>query len=199
MRPLLLIVEGQGDEKAAPKLVHKILEQHGHNDVVLRPTQRRGEYPAVIKNFDNYFLAAIKEKAPILWIMDFDAKGYDCPYREASSLIKRAAQLRPGWPIAFAFLVKEFETLFLIDEAATRKVFPDIPADTVFPANPERNKGAKKWITDARPSLGSAYKETVDQAKITKHLNINLLREKSADFAHLERALLKLIDAEIPA
>jgi hypothetical protein len=26
-------------------------------------------------------LAAIKENAAILWVMDFDAKEYDCPYR----------------------------------------------------------------------------------------------------------------------
>jgi hypothetical protein len=198
MRPLLLIVEGQGDGKAAPKLVHKIFEQHGLSDVVLRPTQQRGEYPTVAKSFDNFFLAAIKERAPILWIMDFDAKGYDCPYREASILAERAAQLRPGWPIAFAFLVKEFETLFLHDEAATRMAFPDIPKQVVFPEQPERIRGAKEWLSKSRPK-GLAYKESSDQAKITKYLNINLLRQKSADFAHLERALLKLIDAEIPA
>lgn len=198
MRPLLLIVEGQGDEKAAPILVRKILQQHGHYDVDLRPTQRRGEYPAVAKSFDNFFLAATKERAPILWIMDFDAKGYDCPYREATHLSGRAAQLYPDWPIAFAFLVKEFETLFLHDEAATRTVFTDIPRQVVFPARPEDIRGAKEWLSEKRPK-GSAYKESVHQQKIAAHLDIELLRQKSPDFAHLERALLSLIDAEIPA
>lgn len=198
MRPLLLIVEGPGDEKAAPILVRKILEQHGHYDVVLRPAQRRGEYPAVAKSFDNFFLAATKERAPILWIMDFDNKGYDCPYREASNLSERANQLHPDWPIAFAFLVKEFETLFLHDEAATRAVFADIPKQVAFPEQPERIRGAKEWLSEKRPK-GSAYKESVHQQKITAHLNIDLLRQKSADFAHLERSLLKLINAPIPA
>jgi hypothetical protein len=198
MRPLLLIVEGQGDEKAAPILVRKILEQHDRYDIMLRPTQRRGEYPAVAKSFDNFFLAAIKERAPILWIMDFDTKGYDCPYREAASLAGRAAQLYPKWPIAFAFLVKEFETLFLHDETATRTVFTDIPKQVVFPAQPEHIRGAKEWLSEKRPK-GAAYKESVHQQKIAANLDIELLRQKSADFAHLERALLKLIDAEIPA
>lgn len=198
MPSLLLIVEGQGDEKAAPILVRKILEQHGRYDITLQPTQRRGEYPAVAKNFKNFFLAAIKERAPILWIMDFDAKGYDCPYREAANLAGLAALLRPGWPIAFAFLVKEFETLFLHDEAATRSVFTDIPKQVVFPEQPERIRGAKEWLSEKRPK-GMAYKESVHQQKIAAHLNIDLLRQKSADFAHLERALLRLIDAQIPA
>lgn len=197
MRPLLLIVEGQGDEKAAPILIRKILEQHNRYDIILRPTQRRGEFPAVAKNFDNFFLAATKERAPILWIMDFDAKGCDCPYQKASNLYGRATQLYPGWPTSFAFLVKEFETLFLYDETATRTIFTDIPKQLVFPERPEEIRGAKEWLSKNRPK-GAAYKESVHQQKIAAHLNIDLLRQKSADFAHLERALLKLIDAEIP-
>jgi len=197
MRPLLLIVEGQGDEKAVPMLVRKILERHERYDVVLCPTQRRGEFPAVAKNFDNFFLAATKERAPILWIMDFDTKGYDCPYREATNLSERAAQLHPDWPIAFAFLVKEFEALFLHDEAATRRVFTDISKQVVFPEQPESIRGAKEWLSGKRPK-GMAYKESVHQEKIAAHLDIDLLRQRSSDFAHLERSLLKLIDAPIP-
>jgi hypothetical protein len=130
--------------------------------------------------------------------MDFDSKDYDCPVKEAQKLLARAEALRPGWPIKIAFLVKEYETLFLIDEAATRKVFPDIPAKTSFPANPESIRGAKEWLSKARPAAGHAYKPSVDQAKITAHLNLDLLRARSPDFAHLERAVLELVQATIP-
>lgn len=197
MRPLLAVVEGDGDVRAAPILIRRILEQHKIYDARLLPVQRRGEYPSVAKHFDNYFLAAVKEKAPILWIMDFDAKSCDCPYREAAALLARAAALRPGWPIRIAFLTKEYETLFLHDENATRAVFTDIPKQASFPAQPETIRGAKEWLSKQRPS-GMAYKETVHQQKITAHLNLQTLRERSADFAHLERAVLQLIGSPCP-
>ena len=197
MPRLLMIVEGHGEVRSVPILVRRILDKHGRFDVQLLPTQRRGEYPSVTKHFKDYFLAAIKDEAAILWVMDFDAREYDCPYREATGLIKRAHELRPGWPLKVAFLVKEYEALFLHDEKATRAVFPDIPAKTLFPTSPENIRGAKEWLSAQRPK-GSAYKETVHQEKITARLDLDLLQAKSPDFAHLERAVLALIDAPVP-
>lgn len=198
MKRLLPIVEGHGEIPAVPILIRNILTAHDIHDVQPLPAWRHGEYPSVVNKFDNIFLHAIKENAPILWIMDFDSKDYDCPVKEANALLNKAEALRPGWPIKIAFLVKEYETLFLIDEAATRKVFPDIPSQTSFPENPENIRGAKGWLSKARPSPGSAYKETVHQAKITAHLNLNLLRARSADFAHLERAVIELARSALP-
>lgn len=199
MRRVLPIVEGYGEDKAVPLLLRRIVESQGIYDVDILQARRHGEYPTVTRNFDNLFLAAILVKAPILWVMDFDSKDYACPVKEARQLLARAAMLRPGWPLEIAFLAKEYETLFLIDEAATRKVFPDIPAKTLFPPNPEQIRGTKEWLSKARPSPGSAYKPTVDQVKITAHLDLDLLRGRSSDFAHLERSVLKLINAPIPA
>lgn len=199
MKRLLPIVEGHGEIPAVPILIRNILAAHGIHDVQPLPAWRHGEYPSVAKKFDNLFLAAIKESAPILWVMDFDSKDYDCPVKEAQTLLSRAEALRPGWPIKIAFLVKEYETLFLIDEAATRKVFPDIPSQTPFPTNPENIRWAKEWLSKARPSPGSAYKETVHQAKITAHLNLDLLRSRSSGFAHLERAVVELAKSAIPS
>ena len=197
MKRLLPIVEGHGEDKAVPLLLRRILESQGIYSFQILPARRYGEYPSVIKNFDHLFLAAIKEKAPILWVMDFDAKDYDCPVREALRLYARADTLRPGWPLKIVFLVKEYETLFLHDETATRTVFPDIPRHTVFPSQPELIRGAKEWLSEKRPK-GMAYKETIHQAKITAHLNIDQLRQKSGDFAHLERAVLNLFHSPIP-
>ncbi|KXB29191.1 hypothetical protein AT959_18570 [Dechloromonas denitrificans] len=198
MRRLLPIVEGHGEIPAVPILIRNILATRGIHDVQPLSAWRHGEYPSVAKKFDSIFLAAIKENAPILWVMDFDSKDHDCPVKEEQNLLARAESLRPGWPIKIAFLVKEYETLFLIDETATRKVFPDIPAKTSFPENPENIRGAKEWLSKARPSSGSAYKETVHQAKITAHLNFELLRARSSDFAHLERAVVELANSAVP-
>jgi hypothetical protein len=197
VRRLLMIVEGHGDVRAVPVLVRRILESHGIYDVQLLPPQRRGEHPSIKRLFDNYFLAAIKDNAAILWIMDFDSKEYECPYIESNELLARAHALRPGWPLKVAFLVKEYEALFLHDEQATRAVFTDIPKQAEFPAVPEEIRGAKEWLSHLRPS-GMAYKESVHQEKITARLDLHLLRERSKDFAHLERAVLHLINSPVP-
>lgn len=197
MRKLQLLVEGEGDIKAVRLLVRRILEKYEIFDVDLPLPHKRGEYPTVARHFDNYFLAAIKEQAPILWVMDFDSEGYTCPVAESNQLIAKAQALRPGWPIKIAFLVKEYESLFLHDEAATRAVFTDIPKNTHFPDNPEGIRGAKEWLSKQRPK-GFAYKETTHQEKITAHLNLQELGNKSKDFAHLERAILSLINLPVP-
>lgn len=197
MRRILPIVEGHGEISAVPVLIRKILADHDIHDVQPLSAWRHGEYPSVAKKFDNIFLAATKEKAPILWVMDFDSKDYDCPVKEAQKLLTRAEALRPGWPIQIAFLVREYETLFLYDEAATRAVFPDISGKVPFPDDPEAVRGAKEWLSKQRPS-GSAYKETVHQEKITARLNLDILRNKSRDFAHLERAILNLLLRPVP-
>lgn len=199
MRRLLPIVEGHGELSAVPLLIRNILLAQGIYNVLPLPARRYGEYPSVAKGFDNLFLAAIKESAAILWVMDFDSKAYDCPISEAQKLLARAATLRPNWPLKIAFLVKEYETLFLIDEAASRAVFPDIPSKFSFPEHPEDIRDAKGWLSKARPSSGAAYKETVHQAKITAHLNFDLLRARSRDFAHLERAIIELANSVVPS
>lgn len=99
MRRLLPIVEGHGEIPAVPILIRNILAAHDIHDVQPLPVWRHGEYPCVAKKFDNVFLAAIKENAPILWVMDFDSKDHDCPVEEAQKLLARADALRPGWPL----------------------------------------------------------------------------------------------------
>lgn len=197
MNALLTIAEGDGDVRSLPLLIRRILESHGIFHIRLLPTQRRGEFPSVEKHFEAFFLAATKEKAPILWVMDFDSKDHECPYEEAEKLLSRAQQLRPGWPIKIAFIIKEYESLFLYDEQATRTVFTDIPKTEEFPKYPAQVRGAKERLSAMRPR-GKAYKETIHQEKITAQLNLNLLRERCKDFAHMERAVLHLIESHIP-
>jgi hypothetical protein len=190
---LLPIVEGDGDKAAVPLLLRRMLaERHGIHDCKILNAQKRGEYPSVRKNFDNGFKMAIKENAAILWILDFDCDDCKCVKKEADALIVRANQLYRGWPIEIAFMVQEYETLFLSDKTATRSVLKAIPAETDFPADPESIRGAKEWLSNAMPK-GVSYKETVHQSKITAALNFDHLIEHSPSFAHIDRALARLV------
>lgn len=197
MKRLLPIVEGDGDIAAVPILVRRILEHHGIFDVKVLHPHRRGELVKVRSNFERFFKAALEEQAPILWVVDYDVAGCDCVVQDRHSLSSLAGQIRPGWPIEFAFMVREFETLFLADPAASRKVLKRIPDSCAFPDNPEHIRDAKGWLSQAMPK-GFAYKPTVHQDKIVHALNLDSLRTTSPSFAHLERAVLRLIDATLP-
>src|SRR5262249_1780917 len=90
---------------------------------------------------------------------------------------------------------KEFETIFLADEATTRQVFDDIPVSLSFPADPERIRDAKGWLSQARPK-GSAYKPTQHQQRLAAQVDLGTLRAKSPSFQRFEEAVLRLISSE---
>lgn len=196
MNRILPIVEGDGDLKAVPVLLRNLLTFHGLHETQILPPHKRGELPKVAARFEDYFHIALKENAAILLVLDFDCEYCDCPFQEAEGLYRRAQAIRGNWPFKIAFLVKEFESLFLAETKAATNVL-SLPPGTKFPDAPETIRDAKGWLSKARPK-GSSYKPTVHQAKITAHLNFEKLRETSSDFRHLENALLHLVRASLP-
>jgi len=196
MNRILPIVEGDGDLKAVPLLLRNLLTLHGLHETQILSPHKRGELPKVAARFEDYFRMALKENAAILLVLDFDCEYCDCPFLEAEKLYLRAQALRGNWPFKIAFLVREFESLFLAEIQAATKVLA-LPPDTEFPDTPEIIRDAKGWLSKALPK-GSSYKPTVHQAKITAHLNFDKLRETSSDFRHLENALLHLVRANLP-
>lgn len=190
MRKILPIVEGVGDEKAVPTLVRKILHAHEIFDVELQTAHKRNDFSKLHNTFDNYFTYAIKFNAPILWVLDFDCKNCVCVKDAAESLYTRANAIRPNWPFKVAFIEKEFESLFLAEKQATKALF-SIDDKFTFPTNVKSIRDAKGVITSALPR-GWAYKETVHQEKIAAQLNLDILRDVSADYRHLEKSVLYL-------
>jgi hypothetical protein len=196
MNRILPIVEGDGDLKAVPVLLRNLLAWHDLHETQILSPHKRGELPKVAAGFDNYFRMALKENAAILLVLDFDCEYCDCPFLEAEKLYQRAQAIHNGWPFKIAFLVKEFESLFLAEAQAAANVLT-LPPGTEFPDTPETIRDAKGWLSKARPK-GASYKPTVHQAKITAQLDFEKLRKTSSDFRHLENALLHLERANAP-
>jgi len=183
---LLPIVEGAGDVSAVPVLLRRLLAHHNlHSIEVLRP-YRFGEVTKVAKNFRRYVLTAAKEGAPILWTIDCDD---GCAVEWVRTLEEQIpAEL--SVPIAFAFFVKEYESLFLAEKKCLISQL-GVPANATFPQDPESIRGAKQYISSLTPN-GVAYKETVHQARLTGHLDIDEARRTSRSFRHLEKVLIEL-------
>ncbi|ADX45701.1 DUF4276 domain-containing protein [Paracidovorax avenae] len=189
---LLPIVEGEGDERAVPVLLRRILEHHGRYDVQVLKPQRRGELPRVKANFARFFEAAILEDAAVLCVLDFDCEWCIDAEHEERNLKAMAHDIRADHPFEACFIVKEFESLFLCDEATTRLALPAISSEAAFPTDPEGVRDAKGWLSAAQPK-GMAYKPTTHQAKIASQLNLTHLAQHSPSFQRLDRAVLNLV------
>ena len=195
MKRILSIVEGDGDIAAVPELIRRIAIDNGHFDLTVCRPHKRGDLPTVRSRFDDYFRVALLEECPILWVMDYDCSDCDDQSADVTDLKARALGVAKNAQIEFAFMVQEFETLFLADHETTRRAFPDIDDSTRFPDKPEGVRGAKEWLSKARPK-GSAYKPTQHQKRLTSQVNLARLRLRSPSFVRFELAVVTLLESQ---
>lgn len=199
MSKLHLIVEGEGDALAVPKLVHKVLREHNLAHIQTTPPQVSGGVPKVAKRLGDFVRYALMNRCPILWVLDCDDKTegqITCPVTQASTFKAeiQAMALASQQPIEFAFFAKEFEALFLLEEQALRDVY-QLPDTLKIDPNAANRRNAKGEISKL---LGKerAYKETIDQAKIASRLDLTTCRQVSRDYRHFEDAILRLCNTQ---
>lgn len=191
-RSILPIVEGQADATAVPTLIRRVAHEHGIYDLTTLRPHIRGNLPKVRPRLKDYLLTAAEESAPVFWVMDYDCDNCTDVLHDIAQLQSEAERATPHLLVRFAFMVQEFESLFLADDATTRQVLKSIPSELGFPPKPESVRGAKEWLSKALPK-GQAYKETIHQDRIASQLNLEVLRRTSPSFIRFERSLLDLI------
>ena len=195
MKRILPIVEGDGDFDAVPELIRRIALDRGHFDLTVCRPHKRGDLPKVRSRFDDYFRVALLEQCPILWVMDYDCADCHDQAADVKDLKAMASGVAKDAHVEFAFMVQEFETLFLADHETTRRAFPDIDESVVFPDEPEGIRGAKEWLSKARPK-GSAYKPTQHQKRLTSQVDLARLRLRSASFLRFESSVAALLECQ---
>lgn len=174
MKRLLPIVEGDAEIRAVPALVRRVLHHNGIFDVKILHPHLRGDVNAVRKNFSRFIKMAMKEAASVLWVLDCDD---GCPVTLVQELKSISdAEYKP-YPIEYAFIVKEFESLFLSDAERTRGRL-GIKQSISFPADPELIRGVKEWLSQNMPS-GQIYKPTIHQEALSSVVDIDIMRSRS--------------------
>ncbi len=187
------IVEGQGDSVAVPILIRRIV-------TALEPTLLlhipqppiRVSRDKIVKSQElETAVEAAAEKnngsGAILLLMDADA---DCPATLAPQLLLRARVARNDMPIAVVLAHKEFEAWFLAAAQSLRGQ-QGLASTLEPPPDPEGITGAKEWLR--KHMEGSrTYKETVDQAALTRLLDLNAARQ-SPSFDKLWRDIARLL------
>lgn len=194
---LFLIVEGEGDAAAVPKLIHKVLEEKNIYHIDLDPwIPFFGNIDAVYSNLQRYVALAMKRKCPLLWVLDCDDKKngeLGCPVQHVQTLRDALQKMHQPYPIEFAFFTKEFESLFLAEQHALKTHYQLESTVQIDPKAATR-RDAKAEIDCLLPK-SRKYNQRKDQAAIASLLNLETCRQVSRDFRHFESALLRLCNA----
>ena len=170
------IVEGQGDVKAIPLLIRRIVSEHYPEVVVDIPRPIRVHRNQVVQPDEleqEVELAArkIRGQGAIFIILDSDG---DCPAELGPALLRRASQARSNLPIAVVIAKNEFEAWFLAAAESLRGQ-RGLKDDIHPPSDPEAIRNAKGWLSD-RMENSRTYRETRDQPALAALFDIKQAR-----------------------
>ena len=194
----LIVVEGHGEDGAAPNLVIKLWK-----DLGLPGDVRWDSKPIRCRNlYTQAGVAALceilrtKADCDRLLVLRDDEDG--CPRDSGPRLGAwiRAAAL--PFPVALVLMYREYETLFLaslpslagkpiVDPTGRKRA--GIAPGAVYEGDPQAKRNAKGEVSSFMPPK-QPYKPTTDQLALTRYLDFALLRASGlACFGTLERAL----------
>ena len=193
MPKLVPIVEGNGELKAVPILLYKLLHQLQRYDIHIaepKPAYGRDNLlkPGGIEKFVRYAWRE-RECGAILILLDADE---DCPLTLVRDLARRITALGLLYPVVIVCANRMFETWFLASFATLAGPI-GLRADEP-PADAEAVKNPKDWLNQRFPR-GRAYKETSDQEALTRLLDPALARAQSRSFRRLWQAVEQAVAA----
>lgn len=180
-----MIVEGYGDAEAVPSLVAKTAIKFGTTAIAANPI-RAGEWKSLkqVGSFERYLDLALTRRCDlILVVLDLED---DCPVAEAAIANERILSWKGGRDIRveLVFLAREYETLFLYETSCLPVV-----SDFDIPDDPMSVRGAKERI---KSITGKRYKETQDQLRFTKELDLDALYAVCRSYKRFCKALIGL-------
>jgi len=200
MPRIVPIVEGDGEVQAVPLLLGKLLAGMGRPEVgVSRPPLNAGSCSNLTKEggLERFVQnAALRgDCGSILVLMDAD-KG--CPLKIAQDFVGRISALGTKYPVVVVIANCEYEAWFLASlesiAGQTLDGRPGLPAGTTYPTDVEALVGVKGWLSSKFPG-SRTYKETTDQALMTRLLRPDLVAPRSRSFRRLQHALEEAVAA----
>ena len=189
---IIAVVEGHGDEKAAPGLIRKVLwDRLGRYDIPRISAMRAKGKPDLVVNLEQRLGLAMSEGPDaILVLVDADD---ECPVEAVGSLVDRASVLNLGVPVAVVYAKCEYETWFIssLSEGTGGRIraILNIAPSVNAPEDAENIRGAKEWLR----RRGRGYGETEDQEPLTHHIDMDLTYSRSRSFRRLCHAVEELV------
>lgn len=196
MPKICLLVEGEGEEAAAPLLVRRILhERMGLWDWNAGQALIVRSLGTLSRKLDSFIRYTQKDPdcAGVLILLDLD-NANQCPRAIAVDLAAEIRLLNETVPVAVVFARREYEAWFLASLPSLVGQAKDLPEGIDVPTDLEEIRDAKGWLTERMPP-GVAYKPTVHQAGWTSHVNLELAEANSRSFRRLRHAVEELVEA----
>ena len=199
MPKIVPLVEGDGEVSAVPLLLRETLAQLGRWDFeIARPRNAHGCGNLTKENgLERFVRLCLKEPecAAIVILMDADK---NCPATLAREFSQRVNALNIPVPVVTILTNREYENWFLASVATIAgkdlNGRPGLAAGCEPPDEPESVANPKRWLTERMPS-GRAYKETEDQAPMTKWLDHDSVAAACRSFRRLRNAVLELVQS----
>ena len=217
-RRLVLFGEGEGEEKALPELVKKLLNQYNGRDALFvdKDVFRTGDIFKLAKddfsNWKRWVQAAIKRPnvGAILVVSDGDADHYPagsrnhfCAWTVAVELASQAAihhGAGKGFSLAAVVACQEYESWLIAGTSSLAgKKMSDgrtaLRSGTTAPGNNLElaPRDAKGWLSKQMPN---GYKASIDQVELTRLVELEVIRQRGMrSFKRLEDAVRELIEA----
>ena len=192
---IAVIVEGDGEVKAVPLLIRRIVSETPQSVPfeIAKPIRVRRQRILLAGELERYLdLAAARagEHGAILILLD--ANG-DCPAVLGPEIRERAAKARPDRRIDVVLAKREYEAWF-IAAAESLSGTRGMPPDLSVPEDPESVRGAKEWLKRrTRGSSRGSYSPTTDQAALTERFDMEAARRRSPSFDKMWRAVNGLL------
>ena len=186
------IVEGQGDEAAAPILLRRLsMEAEAWNVRIARPHRRRRSQLARKADLQTAVRVALLTPACAGILILFDADD-DCPRERAPKLEAWAREAARQIPCAVVMADREYEAWFLAAIESLRGK-AGVSTDAVAHPEPETPRNAKRELKQRMNS--GRYLDTVDQAPLTANFDLAAAWRHCRSFRKLVGAFGFLLDA----
>jgi hypothetical protein len=192
---LVPIVEGQGEVQAVPALLHRLVQTVAPEIAVRVNPPIRVKAGSFLNDMD-YFrrhvsMAAAKAHQSgghVLILLDSEDH---CPAMLGPELLRRARDVRADVSIGVYLAYREYETWF-IAAADSLCGMAGLPGDLAAPAEPERFRDAKGWLSERMPR---PYDPIVHQLDFTRAFDPDLAASRNDSFRRLRDAIGAMANA----
>jgi hypothetical protein len=212
-KKIVLMVEGEGDVRAVPRLTRRVLNELAAwdmlalDDAVMRigGIERLSGKPENQKRWVDTLKVVTKRRdmAAVLVVLDGDAEKFEghpfCPAMAATVLCDRAKEAGAGtvFSLALVFAVKEYESWLIAGVASLAGKplsdrGPGVEADATSDGLDLEvaPRDAKRWLSER---MRSGYDQTVHQAELTALVSLDEIRAKKLrSFRRFENAVQTL-------
>jgi hypothetical protein len=199
MPALVPLVEGDGEIDSVPLLLRRFQERVSDWSFNIAPAKNAHGKFNILKpgGFERFLELCFMEPEcqSVLVLLDADN---DCAFDIANGLANRARNRNGPAHVAIVVAKHEYETWFI---ASLHTIATDclrgqesLSAGVQFTDPYEAHRNPKSWISNNMPQ-GRIYKETFDQARMTRLIDIDSTYERCRSFRRMFDAFEQLRSA----